>query len=99
MTLPNASGKVDLPALIKELGNRNLNEIHVESGFKLNGSMLRERCVDELLIYFAASIIGHTGQGMFNLPELTDLDDRLKVRIHRVSQLGGADLRLIARLD
>ena len=99
LTLPNASGKVDLRALMKELARRNLNEIHVESGFKLNGSLLRERCVDELLIYFAASIIGHTGQGMFNLPELTDLDDRLKVRIHRVSQLGGADLRLIARLD
>ena len=99
LTLPNASGKVDLRALMQELARRNLNEIHVESGFKLNGSLLRERCVDELLIYFAASIIGHTGQGMFNLPELTDLDDRLKVRIHRVSQLGGADLRLIARLD
>ncbi len=99
MALPNSSGKVDLPVLMRELARRNLNEIHVESGFKLNGSMLRERCVDELLIYFAASIIGHTGQGMFNLPELTDLDERLKVRIHRVSQLGGADLRLIARLD
>ena len=99
MTLPDASGKVDLAALMRELGRRNLNEIHVESGFKLNGSLLRAGCVDELLIYFAASIIGDTGQGMFNLPELTDLEERLKVRIHRVSQLGGADLRLIARLD
>ena len=99
MALPNSEGKVDLPALMKELARRELNEIHVESGFKLNGSMLREHCVDELLIYFAASIIGHSGQGMFNLPELTDLEARRKVRIHQVSQLGGADLRLIARLD
>ncbi len=99
MALPNSAGKVDLPALMKELARRELNEIHVESGFKLNGSMLREHCVDELLIYFAASIIGDSGQGMFNLPELTDLEERRKVRIHQVSQLGGADLRLIARLD
>lgn len=98
LSLPNASGKVDLPALVRELGRRDLNEIHVESGFKLNGSLLRESCVDELLIYFAASIIGHTGQGMFNLPELTRLEERRKVRIHGVSQMG-ADLRLIARLD
>ena len=98
LSLPNAAGKVDLPALMKALAQRNLNEVHVESGFKLNGSLLRENCVDELLIYFAASIIGHSGQGMFNLPELTDLEERRKVRIHRVNQLG-ADLRLIARLD
>ncbi len=98
LSLPNAAGKVDLPALMKTLAQRNLNEVHVESGFKLNGSLLRENCVDELLIYFAASIIGHSGQGMFNLPELTDLEERRKLRIHRVNQLG-ADLRLIARLD
>ena len=98
MSLPDAQGKVDLPALMKALAQRGLNEIHIESGFKLNGSLLRENCVDELLIYFAASIIGHSGQGMFNLPELTDLEERRKVRIHRVNQLG-ADLRLIARLD
>ncbi len=98
LSLPNSAGKVDLPALMKTLAQRNLNEVHVESGFKLNGSLLRENCVDELLIYFAASFIGHSGQGMFNLPELTDLEERRKVRIHRVNQLG-ADLRLIARLD
>ena len=98
LCLPNQQGKVDLAGLMKELAKRDLNEIHVESGFKLNGSMLREECVDEILIYFAASIIGHTGQGMFNLPELTDLERRRKLRIHRVN-LVGPDLRLIARLD
>ena len=98
LSLPNANGKVDLAQLMRELAKRGLNEIHIESGFKLNGSLLREQCVDELLIYFAASIIGHSGQGMFNLPELTDLEQRRKLRIHRVNQLG-PDLRLIARLD
>lgn len=98
LSLPGVNGKVDLQGLMKELAKRDLNEIHVESGFKLNGSMLREECVDEILIYFAASIIGHTGQGMFNLPELTDLEERRKLRIHRVN-LVGPDLRLIARLD
>ena len=98
LSLPGLNGKVDLSALMKELAKRDLNEIHVETGFKLNGSMLREECVDEILIYFAASIIGHTGQGMFNLPELTDLEDRRKLRIHRVN-LVGPDLRLIARLE
>ena len=97
ITLPNAAGKVALGDLMRELGRRGLNEIHVESGFKLNGSMLREGCVDELLVYFAASIIGDAGQGMFNLPQLEDLEERRRLKIHNVSQLGD-DLRLIARM-
>ena len=49
IVLPNAGGKVDLPALMQELGRRQINELHVEAGFKLNGSLIREACVDELL--------------------------------------------------
>jgi diaminohydroxyphosphoribosylaminopyrimidine deaminase/5-amino-6-(5-phosphoribosylamino)uracil reductase len=97
LSLPNASGKVELMDLVRELGRRQLNEIHVESGFKLNGSLLREGCVDELLIYFAASIIGDSGQGMFNLPTLTSLAERTQLKLHKVTQLGD-DLRLIARI-
>ena len=97
IVLPNASGKVDLPALLRELGGRSMNEVHVESGFKLNGSLLREGCVDELLVYFAASVIGDKGQGMFNLSELTDLNKRVKLKLHNVTQVGD-DLRLTARL-
>ena len=74
-----------------------MNEVHVESGFKLNGSLLREGCVDELLVYFAASVIGDKGQGMFNLSELTDLKKRVKLKLHNVTQVGD-DLRLTARL-
>jgi diaminohydroxyphosphoribosylaminopyrimidine deaminase / 5-amino-6-(5-phosphoribosylamino)uracil reductase len=94
--LPNPSGKVDLPQLMRELGRRQFNEVHVESGFKLNGSLLRERCVDELLMYLAPTIIGNTAQGMFNLAELTDLDKRLKLALHDVTQIG-PDLRVLAR--
>jgi diaminohydroxyphosphoribosylaminopyrimidine deaminase / 5-amino-6-(5-phosphoribosylamino)uracil reductase len=98
IVMPNESGKVDLKALMHELARRQLNEVHVESGFKLNGSLLRERCVDELLIYFAASIIGDKGQGMFNLGELTNLDKRTKLKLHNVTQVG-PDLRVMARQE
>ncbi|MBL8383603.1 MAG: bifunctional diaminohydroxyphosphoribosylaminopyrimidine deaminase/5-amino-6-(5-phosphoribosylamino)uracil reductase RibD [Burkholderiales bacterium] len=97
LVLPDARGQVDLGALVRELGRREINELHVEAGFTLNGALLRQRCADEVLIYFAASIIGHSGQGMFDLPELTRLDERLRLKLHRVTQLGD-DLRLIARI-
>jgi len=93
--LPNASGKVDLPALMLELGRREINELHVEAGAKLNASLVREGCVDELLVYLAPSLIG-PGQGMFALPALARLDQQRALVFHAVSQVG-PDLRILAR--
>jgi diaminohydroxyphosphoribosylaminopyrimidine deaminase/5-amino-6-(5-phosphoribosylamino)uracil reductase len=93
--LPNANGKVDLSALMTELGRREINELHVEAGSRLNASMVREGCVDELLVYLAPSLIG-AGQGMFALPPLDRLDDKIQLRFHEVGQVG-ADLRILAR--
>jgi len=95
--LPNAAGKVDLPALMRELGRREINEVHVEAGSKLNASLVREGCVDELLVYLAPSLIG-AGQGMFALPALSRLADKHVLRFHGVSQVG-ADLRILARFE
>lgn len=93
--LPNASGKVDLPALMKELGRREINELHVEAGSKLNGSLIREGCVDELLLYLAPSLIGEA-QGMFALPALDSLERRYRLRFHHITPIG-EDLRILAR--
>ncbi len=96
LVLPNAAGKVELPALMKALGARGFNEIHAEAGFKLNGSLLRERCVDELLLYMAPMLVGDNAQGLFNLSPMTTLDEALRLDIHDMRMLG-QDLRIIAR--
>lgn len=98
VVLPNAAGKVELPALLDELGQRGLNELHVEAGFKLNGSLIREGCVDELLMYFAPSLLGGDALGMFDLPRLETLEARVQLRLHSVQQVG-EDLRVLARLS
>ncbi len=95
--LPNAQGKVDLPALMLELGRRQINELHVEAGSKLNGSLIRELCVDELLLYLAPSLIGDA-QGMFGLPALLDLDHQYRLRFHDITKTGD-DLRILARFN
>jgi diaminohydroxyphosphoribosylaminopyrimidine deaminase/5-amino-6-(5-phosphoribosylamino)uracil reductase len=72
---PGNKGKVDLSALFTYLAEKlHINEVHVEAGFKLNGSLLREQCVDELLVYMAPKLLGDA-QGMANLPALTALND------------------------
>jgi diaminohydroxyphosphoribosylaminopyrimidine deaminase/5-amino-6-(5-phosphoribosylamino)uracil reductase len=93
--LPNAQGKVDLPALMQELGRRQINELHVEAGFKLNGSLIRDDCVDELLLYLAPSLLGDA-QGAFDLPALQNLENRRTLSFHEIKQIG-PDLRILAR--
>ncbi len=97
VVLPNPHGKVELSGLLEELGRRGINEVHVEAGFKLNGSLLREGLVDELLLYLAPCLIGHDASGLFNLPELASLDGKHRLQVRDLRQIG-EDIRLIARL-
>ena len=96
LRLPDSGGKVDLGRLFEQLAAREMNEIHVEAGSRLNGSLLSEGCVDELLAYFAPAIIGDSGRGMFSLPELGGLESMRRFSLHEVSRVG-EDLRVIAR--
>lgn len=97
VSLPNTHGKVDLPALFCELARRGINEVHVEAGFKLNGSLLRERCVDELLVYQAPKLVGDAAQGAFNLAAMTTLENAFTLDIVDERRVGD-DLRVLARL-
>lgn len=97
LVLPNDQGKVDLAALLQELGRRGVNEVHAEAGFKLNGSLLSAGLVDELLLYVAPCLIGDMAQGLFNLSELESLGNKRTLQWRDVRQVG-PDLRLIARL-
>jgi len=93
--LADARGKVDLAALMRELAARDLNEVHVEAGHKLNGSLLRAGCVDELLVYLAPALLG-PAVGMFDLAALDDLDQRRRLQFRAVERIGD-DLRVLAR--
>ena len=95
--LPNAEGKVDLQALLRELGRRELNEVLVESGNRLNGALLRSGVVDELIVYLAPHLLGDSARGMFGLGELTELDQRIRLSIRDLRRIG-LDLRIIARV-
>src|SRR5450830_207444 len=95
IVLPNVDNKVDLPAVIAELGRRQLNEVHIEAGSKLSGALIRAGCVDELLLYLAPNLLGD-GRGMFDLPALTDLSGKYQLRLREVKQIG-EDLRILAR--
>ena len=94
--LPNADGRVDLPALLQELGRRGVNELHVEGGFRLNGALLAAGLVDELLLYLAPCFIGDVARGMFDLPGLESLADKHRLIVRDLRMLG-ADIRVLGR--
>ncbi len=96
VALPNARGKVELPRMLEELARRGVNELHVEAGFRLNGSLVREGCVDEFLIYLNPSFLGEGAQGMLDLPAVRALEERPRLRLVSVERLGD-DLRIVAR--
>ena len=95
--LPNPQGKVDLPALMSDLARREVNELHVEAGHKLNGSLIREACVDEFLVYLAPKMLG-MGQGMAHWGPLQDLSQGMSL-VFTETQLIGKDLRVLARVQ
>ena len=95
-TQPNPQGKVDLQALMTDLGRREINEVHVEAGHKLNASLLTAGLVDELLVYMAPLLIGQ-GRGMTALGPLESLSEALQLTWQDVTPIG-PDVRLRARL-
>lgn len=94
--LPDTNGKVDLAAMLRDLASRGVNELHVEAGHKLNGSLLREGLVDEMLIYMAPMLLG-SGLGLAHIGPFDALSQGLKLEFMSVERLG-PDLRIVARI-
>jgi diaminohydroxyphosphoribosylaminopyrimidine deaminase/5-amino-6-(5-phosphoribosylamino)uracil reductase len=88
--------RVDLHAAIELLGELEFNEVLVEAGATLNGSLLVEGLVDEWIVYLAPCILGDHGRGLFHLPGLQRMADRYELRLTETRQVG-ADLRMTLR--
>jgi len=96
IALPNKNQKVDLPTMLEELAKRGVNELHVEAGFRLNGSLVAEGCVDEYLIYLNPSFLGDEAQGMVALTGISSLDIKKKLTVRSIERIG-EDIRILAR--
>ncbi len=92
---PGPEGRVDLAAVLADLGRRGINELHVEAGAVLNGALHDAGLVDEWLIYLAPCLLG-SGRAIAGLTPLTRLDDAIRLQFTAITQIG-ADVRLLAR--
>lgn len=86
--------KVDLTAMLLDLARLEINELHVEAGHKLNGSLIRANLVDELLVYLAPKLLG-AGMPMAGFGPLTELSEATQLEFTAIQHIG-PDLRVIA---
>jgi diaminohydroxyphosphoribosylaminopyrimidine deaminase/5-amino-6-(5-phosphoribosylamino)uracil reductase len=96
VTLSDAAGRVDLTELLELLATREVNEVLVEAGPRLSGALLQARLVDELVLYYAAHLLGTDARGMFGIEPLTAMEQRIGLAIVEVRRIG-PDLRIVAK--
>ncbi|MBA1444482.1 MAG: bifunctional diaminohydroxyphosphoribosylaminopyrimidine deaminase/5-amino-6-(5-phosphoribosylamino)uracil reductase RibD [Chromatiales bacterium] len=94
--LPPRDDVLDLTAVMAQLTARELHEVMLESGAVLAGAMLEQQLIDELVIYVAPHIMGDGARGLFHLPGLKKMEDRLELDITDLRQVG-EEIRITAR--
>jgi len=94
--LPGQDHQVDLHAMCQTLAEKyDINEVHLETGATLSGSMLRAGLIDEIVIYMAPMLMGNKARGLFNLPNLEQLNQHLPLNIVDIRAIG-KDWRITA---
>jgi diaminohydroxyphosphoribosylaminopyrimidine deaminase/5-amino-6-(5-phosphoribosylamino)uracil reductase len=96
VTLPGQDGHVDLEAALRYLAREEINELLLETGATLAGAALALGLIDELIVYLAPHIMGHAARGLFYLPGLERMQDRIELEITDVRAVG-RDWRITAR--
>ncbi len=93
--LPSDTGQVALDTLLDYLGARQINEVLIEAGPTLAGAALTAGIVDELIIYMAPHLMGDQARGLFHLPGLGRMAERIGLRIADIRAVGD-DWRITA---
>ena len=73
---------------MSELAKREINEVMVEAGSKLNGALLQSGLIDELVIYMAPKIMGDSANGLFHLPDFTTMAHNIDLQITDIRAVG-----------
>jgi len=92
----DAAEHFDLHWILHDLAQREINELWVESGARLGGAFVAQGLVDELIVYLAPMLLGHTARPLAELPELTQLNQAQHWQWQNVTRVGD-DLRLTLR--
>lgn len=96
VTVAGAVGGIDLAAVMRVLGQDQVNDVLVESGATLAGALVTAELVDEYIIYMAPLLLGDAARGLLSLPGVTRLADARHLMIDAIEPVG-SDWRITAR--
>ena len=88
--------RIDLSHVLRELGERQCNDVLVEAGPTLSGRFLALRLADELIVYLAPKLLGPDARPLFQLPLIENLEDGIQFDLHSTARIG-PDLKLVLR--
>jgi len=91
--VPLHNGRIDLLQAFRYLAQQQVNDVWVEAGATLNGSLLDSDLVDEWVIYTAPCVLGDTARALFQFPALASMADKKQFKFSQVRQVG-PDVRL-----
>ncbi len=95
VTRPADGDRLDLRQVMAYLASQEINEVLLETGAVLAGAMMAEGLIDELVIYLAPHLMGNSARGLFNLPAIELMSQRLPLKIIDLRQVG-EDIRITA---
>lgn len=96
--LPHGLDRVDLEGTLRLLAERQVNEVLLETGATLSGAMLQAGLVDEMVIYMAPLLMGDAARGLFRLPGMERMEQRIELNITDLRAVG-KDWRITARVE
>ncbi len=96
LSIPGDDGHVCLNSLLSHLASNEVNEVMVEGGELLNGSLMRLKMIDELIIYYAPKLMGGDSKNMFAFSSLQTMEDAVPINVTDIRMFGD-DIRILAR--
>lgn len=97
LALDSHEGQINLEQLLQLLGQRGCNEILLETGATLAGSMVQQKLVDELVVFMAPVLMGSEARPLLKLP-FQQMSEKLKLDIRDIRAVGN-DWKITATVN
>lgn len=93
VVLAQEQQQVSIKALLAWLAEQQINNVMLEAGAVLNGAFLAAQAIDEIVLYQAMHLMGDNARGLFHLPAISEMQQRVALKLKDCRQVGD-DLRL-----
>lgn len=88
------NGKLDLKDVVTKLAKLEINNVLLETGPKLAGSMLKKGLIDEFIIYIAPILMGSSAKSMLDI-KIDKMLDKINLDIKNIQMIAN-DIKITA---